>query len=205
MIRSSKALAAALLGVVPSIQAATISEGIAPDGSVSIDIQGPITAGDVSAFIEVATEVSRGGSELRVTLESPGGDFVEALAIGRLVRKLNATTIAHGIVSEDQKDDPKRCYSACFLIFTAGSIRDPEDNVWYAFTNKEVRIPVLGVHRPYIERATFSQLTLSEAKSAYKQIETETREYLAELGVPVRLADLMFATASDRGGQNRHL
>jgi len=177
--------------------AANIYESKTPYDTPSVHIEGAIEKGDLEKIKKVSRDIAARNHEINITLNSPGGDFAEAIKIGKFVQKLNAKTISHGIISNRLSTEPVRCYSACFLIFVAGSSRDPEDNVYLPSTKNEKSIPVLGIHRPYVKRTAYAELSLEKAQALYKKVEDATRKYLLELNVPVELIDAMFATSSN--------
>jgi hypothetical protein len=76
-----------------------------------IRINGSIEKGDADRLSAVLKEVSNPQSYAVVSLNSPGGNFAEALAMGDVIH-------AHGIATVIFEDDA--CFSACAFIFLAG-------------------------------------------------------------------------------------
>lgn len=90
-----------------------------------------------------------------------------------------------------------RNYSAGILIFYGATMRAHRDNSdqrqgFY----KAKSIPVMGIHRPYYDKGTFSELPPNEAARAYNKLEKSVRSYLVEMGAPQQLIDRMFNRAS---------
>lgn len=145
-----------------------------------ITIKGSIVRGDGAVFFRVASD----SHKAIVLLNSEGGVVVDALAIGREIRRRNfATSVA-----------PKNlCASACALIWLAGARRYVEDG------------SAIGFHASYIEKdgvmlesgvanalvgAYVSRLGLSDRVVAYvttappKGMLWLTRDDAARLGLP---------------------
>lgn len=88
-----------------------------------------------------------------------------------------------------------RCYSACVFIFYAGVERDSTTNGY--FRDELNLIPVIGLHRPFYDEGYYSQLSPTEAKLAYKKLETTIANYLSEMGAPNEVIERMLKTASN--------
>ena len=56
----------------------------------------------------------------------------------------------------------------------------------------------LAVHRPYFEKGTLAQTSLSAAKQALDRLQQSAREYMTEMGVPAHVQEEVLNTASDR-------
>ena len=94
-------------------------------------LTGPIAAGDLSKLEKI---VSPGSS---LCLNSPGGDFIEGLAIAEWLTGKNVTTVI---------DDGASCYSACAIAFMGGS-------EWEEIYTARRKLHVngrLGFHAPYL-------------------------------------------------------
>jgi hypothetical protein len=105
-----------------------------------------------------------------LALASVGGDVVEAIRIGRLVRMVNLHTVARG------------CSSACVLVWVAGVERSAAAE--------------LGLHRPYFDKSYFSGLSKTEADARYSELSNRVKRYLEEMEVPREAIELIFATSS---------
>lgn len=146
-------------------------------GKNEIFITGKISEGDSDKLI-IALKNHRELSDSKsktfpptIWLESSGGDVVEAMKMGNIVRRSLITVIT------------TKCYSAC--TFIALSSVEPllsEDT---------------GIHRPYFEQKYFSNLSASEAEKEYKRLGKVCRRYLLDIGVINEIIDKMFSVPSD--------
>jgi hypothetical protein len=73
------------------------------------------------------------------------------------------------------------CASACFLIYVAGARRDRS---------------YVGIHRSYLSEKATRDLGLDTASQIYARIRKPIADYLDEMGVPRRYADIMIRTSS---------
>jgi len=105
-----------------------------------------------------------------VHIDSPGGDVLEAMRIGRLLRTLSLRTQAG------------RCNSACVLAWIGGAERTANGDI--------------GLHRPYFDRSYFADLTQAQAESKYAELSTRVEQYLKEMNVPQEAIELIFRTSS---------
>ncbi len=181
-------------------------------------LEGKIERGDYDKLLRlIDADCLNYSCTAGIYLASPGGDLIEAMKIGRLVRKLRLETHVPSDVppvpdllppdrqkieairkkaEADLKDykailkDAKAnymCASACFFIFVAGI--DRERNIWP---------PVLGIHRPYLSEADLKRLSGNQVIASAGQMRTVVEDYLKEMGVPVKYADLMFSIPKDQ-------
>ena len=171
-----------------------------PGSIKSIVIEGKIVNGDYNKFIKQVKENK--GDVLSVYIFSPGGNFSEAIKIGRAIRKLDLNTT---IPSQDDdgrpacqimKSDKFRnflpvpnneknciCASSCFFIFIGGVSRGGSHVI---------------VHRPYFDRSDFGKLSENEAKKEFEKLETIASEYMMEMGVPKHIQDEILGTPSEK-------
>lgn len=142
-----------------------------------ITIEGQIEAGDYARFLALVL-ATKGANN--VYLASPGGDFLESLRIGRLIRALNMTTTIYfpGIRLNDPSN--RVCASACFFLFVAGVRRSYVEDALdpASFDN------LLGVHRPYLAREHYQAIGLGEAAKAHRWLRDTVSSYLKEMSVP---------------------
>jgi hypothetical protein len=111
-----------------------------------------------------------GGIPSAVGISSPGGDAVEAMKIGRFIRK------NHLAVMPIQP-----CDSACtFIVFAAVKRGDGK----------------LGLHRPYYDPQYFSKLSGEAASKEYKKLDGEVRKYLIDMNVPTLVIDKIMSIPS---------
>jgi hypothetical protein len=88
--------------------------------SCYILIDGPIDATTVTDFA-VATEEMDGGS---ILLNSPGGDYAAAMALGRMIRG-NGYATSIGAKSSAGVGAPGICQNACLFALAGGDLRSP--------------------------------------------------------------------------------
>jgi hypothetical protein len=192
------------------IRADIIGGGLRGPGGVmlgprSVVLEGKIETGDYDRLRDIYGE--RGRSEFflglptvnELSLASPGGDLVEAMKIGRLVRALKLHTIvptrvgphSHiGTANEHKLKNSKAdymCASACFFIFVAGIERTADGDY-----------PILGIHRPYLSDSDLRTLSGDQAIISTSRVRTTVENYLKEMNVPAKYADLMFSTPKDK-------
>jgi hypothetical protein len=184
----------------------TPSEGGGTLGSFGFVLEGKIEAGDYDKLRSVIGEISVNQFFLGSPgsnwfyLASPGGDLAEAMKIGRLVRALKLQTIVPSrssphmrdvMVAEHKLKNPKAnymCASACFFIFVAGVKR----------TWDEPGDPILGIHRPYLSDSDLKSLSGDQAITSAHQVRTTVENYLKEMGVTAKYADMMFSVPKDK-------
>jgi hypothetical protein len=152
-----------------------------------IIIDGEIKSGDYDKFQEL---VKNGNGDIgTVWLRSPGGDAIEAMKIGRLIRTLKMATSApigtsnksYCMLHKPVNTKNCTCASSCFLVFVAGIYRDGE---------------VLGIHRIYQNHQQLKQMTSEVAAESAIKIKKLVGEYLKEMGVPSAFLDRIMAISS---------
>lgn len=109
-----------------------------------------------------------GGRLIWVELNSKGGDWEAAMAIGRLLRR---------VPSVAQVDSGDECSSACVLILAGGQVR---------LVSTKGRV---GIHRPY--STSTSPVSLEQSQSRFRALSAATREYLREMNLPEALFEAM--------------
>ena len=172
----------------------------------SIILEGKIEAGDYDKLLKLI-DVNC-GYEFKgmpacadgIYLASPGGDVIEAMKIGRLVRKLRLETRVPSDLppryrqkAEAILKDPKSnfmCASACFFVFVAGINREGGEGGIYP--------PILGIHRPYFSDVELKRLSGNQVIASSGQMRTLVRDYLKEMGVLAKYADLMSSTPKEQ-------
>lgn len=115
-----------------------------------------------------------------LTINSPGGDLTEAMAIGRWVRKNRIGVIVHG-----------SCASSCIWVLASGVIRiiGPRWDVSHRDAPR-LTDSTLQIHRPYLMNYR------PGLDGALKKALQESKNYFQEMGVPPELAERMFSTQS---------
>ena len=173
------------------LQAAQI-DVYATEEFANIRLIGKIEKGDAETF-KIIVEYLR---EEKITvnmllLASIGGDVIEAMQIGTIVREsfiptqapfaLDSGFTCNGYPSGLKEDDCD-CSSACFLIWAAGVYRMGD---------------VLGIHRPYFLEGNLEELSATEAQKEHVQMYERIGSYLENMDVPEHIINKMFNTGSD--------
>jgi hypothetical protein len=184
----------ALMLQIMTAEAADIRPFISNSGSYrEIIIEGTIEHGDFDTFVRIAKENQ--GRVSGVHIFSPGGDFNEAMKIGRVMRALELSSQAPMKSQSGQPNcedmlgirpnDPKNCTcaSAGFFIHV-GSIHRGGT--------------YLAVHRPYFSKGKFGELSQAEAQRTFDALQENARAYLQEMGVPKHIQEDILGTPSDR-------
>jgi hypothetical protein len=152
-----------------------------------VSIQGKIVPGDADK-LEWLLTLDRSKSVPKsppssFSLWSPGGNVLEAMTMGRLLRVSYASV-------EAKRSNPSRCghpgepvccASACALAYLGGAEWGARDSI--------------GVHRPTLE--DLGELDYAEAREALGNIGVLVRKYFKEMELDQRLFDTMMRTAPD--------
>lgn len=156
------------------------------DELTQINIVGPISSGDYEKFLNA---VLTGGAQANeINLASPGGDVLEAMKIGRLIRELKYTTRAPEGTALDsycpysETSTYCTCESACVLIYLGGVERAGI---------------LLGIHRPYVPHDLLNLLSFDQAISSADYLDRMMDDYLTTMGAPTNLLEEMLHTPSD--------
>jgi hypothetical protein len=204
------AIAACAVSIAP-LRAADVRG----DMEKGVVLEGTIEAGDYDKLrsvygLENSTNQFYIGSPLanEIYLASPGGDLVEAMKIGRLVRALKLHTVVPdefeyprdgSYVKYSEADrhrliNPKAnymCTSACFFIFVAGITRADEAKGHYIGLR-------LGIHRPFLSDSDLRTLSGDQAITSANRVRATVENYLKEMNVPGKYVDLMFSVPRDK-------
>jgi len=180
--RTLCALAALLLAGLTgrgAVAGVTILDDGAGGGSAKILIQSAIHRGDLAAFEAAIGRVNRTATAqingipfITVELNSPGGDVVEAIAIGRVIYRHAAMTLVR---------PRQECVSACVFILMAGAVHTPIG-------------ALVGVHKPML--VSWRNMSYAEARTKYDGLMLYLRGYFRELGVSDEAYDIMMRTGS---------
>ena len=183
------AIVVAMLGPQP-LQAADM----VIDPSEQFFLVGPIVAGDFERF---KAALRKAPADLAtINLRSPGGNVLEALQIGRLIRSLYLDTgaplspeagpYAKHNCSTDHASVRRKgmclCASACFLIW-AGGMTPFGDHVY--------------LHRISFDKDYYGSLSPAEADVKYEQGLRIVRDYLTEMGVKEKYYEKLVRTPSN--------
>lgn len=179
----------------PKAAAADVHPYFANSGKFrAIVIEGNIEPGDFETFLRIIRENQ--GQISSVFILSPGGNFYEAMKIGRAMRALelgsqvpmrtpSGRPSCEDVMLGIKPKDPKNCTcaSAGFFIHIGGVHRGGT---------------FLSVHRPYFEQGSFGKLSQVDAKKAFDTLQEKARKYMQEMGVPQHIQEDVLGTPSDR-------
>lgn len=140
----------------------------------SVHVSGKIEAGDVEKLSKALTSAL----VLTVELNSPGGNLIEGMRMGELIRPLRLVT---------RVEEGGVCASACFFIWMAGARRNANES---GSPNLYGRV---GLHRPYLASPENSENSLSNQYNVMQGVTT----YLESKLIPRRLIDFMMARPSN--------
>ena len=163
-----------------------------PGGGLrSIVIEGEIMKGNYERFIKEIKQ--HNGKISKVYIFSLGGNFSEAIKIGRAIRKLELTTVVPSESEDGQplcdplKTFPKDynciCAGSCFFIFVGGVNRAGG---------------YIVVHRPYFDKNEFGRLSEEDARNKFITLQKLAREYMQEMAVPKHIQDKILGTRPER-------
>jgi hypothetical protein len=181
LVRAALCLAFSLLVAVPSASAwvAVLDDGAGGRPAI-LRLQSGIKKGDLAALETALALVDRDSATkvngvplIKLELDSPGGDVVEAVAIGQLIyQNYIMTTVRPG----------RECVSACVFILMAGAVHYPADGA------------SIGVHKPLL--VSWSHMSAAQAHAKYDALMDYLRQYFADLGIADRTYEIMMRTAS---------
>lgn len=130
--------------------------------------------------LEAAVESHRIPAGSSIFLNSPGGSLVGGIELGRSIRELGlSTNIGAAPGTTDGLPQSGSCYSACALAFVGGVFRY---QTWGGSS--------FGVHQFYLDDASILG-SHEEALAAGQLTSSVVVQYLAEMGVSMRLLDEM--------------
>jgi len=162
-----------------AVAGVTVLDDGANGGSAKILIQSAIHKGDLAAFEAAIVRVDRTATAringipfVTVELNSPGGDVVEAIGIGRVIYRHAAMTLVR---------PRQECVSACVFILMAGAVHTPIG-------------ALVGVHKPML--VSWRNMSYAEAEAKYDGLMRYLRDYFVELGVSPEAYDIMMRTSS---------
>jgi TPR repeat protein len=113
-------------------------------------------------------------STFMVTLDSPGGDVISAIELGRLFRKARVT-VAVGVND--------KCLSSCIFLL-AGSV------------HRILLGGAIGIHRPYLNDT--APTTFESLQTNTTHLNDLVSEYLKEMNIPTVLFDDMMRVPSEQ-------
>ena len=162
----------------------------------SLIIEGPIESGDYEHFLKVVKDNQ--GKLTDVYLLSPGGDFVEAMKIGRALRALEMGSVVPGRNPAGQP--------VCGDEYSISAVPRAPANCTAASAAFFIHVGAmergglyLVVHRPYFAPEQFAKLTESQAQAAFDALQRDARTYMTEMGVPPQVQEEVMGTPPDKG------
>jgi len=184
-------VAMATLAIVPRIASSAEFREAAAGTDRQLVIEGEIETGDFQKFLDAIKKNQ--GQISTVWIFSQGGDFQEAMKIGRAMRALELASMVptRNKFGKPQCDsevahpsNPAYCIaaSAGFLMHIGG--------VWRGGS-------YIIVHRPYFERKNFRELSEAQAQVKFAALQAEAASYMSEMGVPAQIQEQVLATPSD--------
>jgi hypothetical protein len=167
----SNLVSAALLSLficAPTFAANLYYSGESPFSE--LHIKGEIKKGDYNKMIKIINR--QRDVPYQLSVDSPGGNVMEALKIGSFARK-------YLLRFESQK-----CNSACVFILL-GSLFKSEN-----------KVGTVGLHRPKFNRDYFSKLNAQEATRKYGTLRAIVENYMLTMGASEQLVNKMFSVPS---------
>ncbi|MDO8904734.1 hypothetical protein [Hydrogenophaga sp.] len=188
-----KSLLSAFLGILffGIAQGAELSLNANNSTYRTITIEGPIEKGDYERFIKMVKD--NNGLVGGVYIYTLGGDFVEAMKIGRALRDLELSSqvpmqSVRGTPVCDKEPFPRdrnncNAASAGFFIHIGAAHRGGT---------------YLAVHRPVIEPKIFGQLDERRASAEFDKLQNLAKEYMREMKVPESVVEVVLSTPSEK-------
>jgi hypothetical protein len=147
-------------------------------GPAKILVRAAIHKGDRAQLEQALGQVAltakgriNGAPFVTVELDSPGGDVVEAIGMGRAINQHLAMTLVR---------PGHECVSACVFVLMAGAVRTPANGA------------AIGVHRPMLVTWS-SNIDSRRAHELYNGLMAYLRDYFRALGI----ADQAYETMMD--------
>lgn len=170
-----------------STVAAEITVSSTKGGISRIVVEGAIEKGDHERLLEMI--LTAGVDIETVSLSSPGGDALEAIRLGRLIRLFGLSAEAPKRFSNEtvcpigtKQKLGCSCDSACLFLYLGATHRYGDS---------------LGVHRVYLNPEAQRRLSLDESRSLSRLLEEATRQYFEEMRAPTSLLERVNSAASD--------
>lgn len=136
-------------------------------------LSGEISRGDLETLGAALSRAQANKKDIAVRLNSPGGDFQTAIALGRLMRSAGAHAVG------GNADD---CMSSCVMLLAGATFRGHAGRV--------------GIHRPY--RMSTAPSSVSDMKKEFDSWGSEARAFLTDVNVSTRLWDEMIRTPPEQ-------
>jgi hypothetical protein len=165
MLRFASLLTSLCLFTAPSFAATIIySPPSAAQKTAFVRLDGLIKMGDAKQLEHTLRDAQNSGKQLAVTLASNGGDDIEALAIGHVIRKFHADTYH------------EYCSGSCALAFLGGERRFLLTDDASAFV---------------VNRPEFADVYITTPSPELKQLLDGLRDYIMQMTGDVRFYSTM--------------
>ncbi len=129
-------------------------------------LTGVISKDDLATLGTALTRAQSNNQGVAVRLNSPGGDFQTAIALGRLMRSAGAHAVG---------GNADVCMSSCVMLLAGATFRGHAGRV--------------GIHRPY--RMSTAPTSVLGMKKEFDSWSSEARTFLTDVNVSTRLWDEM--------------
>jgi hypothetical protein len=167
---------------------------------LNFSLNGEIKKNDAQKFINIFNSQLQNfknkgcpSSSPIVTIDSIGGDIMEAIELGRFFKKNQMAVYVSLTYNEFKKNNYEpnifkkgRCYSACVFLLAGGVVRKIDT------TFSEV-----GIHRPHFLEIQ-AETTAAEMKSVRTKLNGLIREYFEEVDINPSLLDDMLSVPPDQ-------
>lgn len=140
-----------------------------------IIMNGAIESGDFKKLLKLLIEdkaFSNDFPRFLILGPSKGGDLMEAMKIGALIKKLTLKVLVN-----------KKCYSACTFVALSAKYRR--------------YFGEMGFHRPYFEKKYYAGLSHNDAEKKYKELHEIANNYLHSNYISQSVIDKMFSYSSN--------
>lgn len=164
-----------LLAISGNAKAANIEKSLDSHGNSLVLLQGKITPGDTQKLAQFFLNTR---SYPALNLDSRGGDVVEAIRLGELVRALRLQV---------QVADGGMCASACFFVWINGAYRVAVSREYKNGSGS------VGLHRPFLINPENQESSLQKQSKVIAGV----RDYLDSNFIPRRLIDIMMSRPSN--------
>ena len=143
------------------------------DSNSGLVLEGEIKSGDYAKLIRYLRTDDKHLYQflIAIQLDSPGGDVVEAVRIGNLIK----TSYGETVVMQGG-----RCFSACVILWASGVSRSMHND------------GKLGVHRISL---TGDEISVAKNDNAVRPIADGVETYLLKMGMPRKIVDKMNETS----------
>ncbi len=148
-------------------------------GCWRVAVEGKITSGDADKLESLLTR--RSYAPGLFLLQSPGGNLLEAMTMGRLLR----ASFASIETKRSNCGGPNQqvcCASACALVYLGAASRRPGD--------------LLGLHRPTLE--DLGERDYSKARTALEDASMLVQQYLKEIEIDAKVFDDMMRAGPEQ-------